>query len=528
MSEKDPQDHRLDHIVALMFENRSFDNLLGYLYTPSERPNFEGVLRTSFSNPVPRDVPGQELGPVQVHPAKGYSSPFPDPGEEFPHVNTQLYSVIDPPSNRFADVDDMRTPFNAPTDASSDTASMQGFVADFVNAYKWQMGRLPTRAQYEQIMACYRPEHVPVLSGLARGFTVFDHWFCEVPSQTYPNRSFFHAGTSSGFVVNGPPGKFGTHNTAPTIFERLDAAGKSWKVYFDPLQFVPATGLIHASRLAQYFSTHFTGMTDFYSDAKEGVLPNYAFIEPNMFHPHTDMHPHSGARLAEDLGIPPPDTLAGGEHLLAQVYAAIRTSSASNGSNWSNTALLVTFDEHGGCFDHVSPPSAAPPDGAPTPGEQGFRFNRSGVRIPTILVSAWTDPSSIVSTEFRSTSLIATLRDWWQLGEPLTHRDSSAASFLPVLRRSTPVLPENWPDVTPRRVGPVGKVVDWIETLAEDAEVRFDRLEHELLGETLQWEFAQGMGPAPPDVSGISHGEAHEHFRRAGGSLFPQVVLPKR
>jgi phospholipase C len=108
-----------------------------------------------------------------------------------------------------------------------------------------EIGRRPSYGEYAQIMTGYTPEQMPVVSALARGFAVFDHWFCEVPSQTFANRSFFHAGTSSGFVVNtAPPDCFPVHNTAETIFERIEAKGLSWRVYCDPPSHISLTGLI--------------------------------------------------------------------------------------------------------------------------------------------------------------------------------------------------------------------------------------------------------------------------------------------
>jgi phospholipase C len=81
---------------------------------------------------------------------------------------------------------------------------MDGFVADYISAFWAETGRQPSPEQYAQIMAGYTPEQLPVLSTLARGFATFDHWFAEVPSQTFTNRSFFHAASASGFVVNAP------------------------------------------------------------------------------------------------------------------------------------------------------------------------------------------------------------------------------------------------------------------------------------------------------------------------------------
>ena len=110
---------------------------------------------------------------------------------------------------------------------------MDGFVADYISTFTGEVGRQPTYDEYAQIMTGYTPQQVPVLSGIARQFGVFDHWFCEVPSQTFMNRSFWTAATSSGLVVNSPVKKWFEKNDAETIFERLEQHGKTWKVYVD-------------------------------------------------------------------------------------------------------------------------------------------------------------------------------------------------------------------------------------------------------------------------------------------------------
>jgi phospholipase C len=525
MSAADPADHRLDHLVVLMFENHSFDSLLGYLYSPAERPQFEGVQRGSLTNPVPPDIADMPPAPVPVHRATSMATPYPDPGEEYPHINTQLFGTVDPASNRFAAVADMTPPFNAPGAAPLPTPGMQGFVTDYVNAFRVQMGHFPKPAEYAQIMGCYTPEQLPVLSGLARGFGCFDHWFCEVPSQTYCNRSFFHAATSSGFVNNGhPPGKFAAKNDAPTIFNRLSDAGRSWRVYYDPAQFLPATGLIHARVLDRYFTTNFRTTQDFYHDAETGQLPDYAFIEPNMFHPHTDMHPHSGARWAEAVGLRPPDTIIGGERLLERVYQSVRLGTSETGSNWRNTALFVTFDEHGGTFDHVPPPAALAPDSIP--GEEGFGFDRLGVRVPAILVSAWIDESVTISDLYHSTSVIRSLRDWWNLGPPLTHRDESAPTLLPLLARTQPRDPTTWPTPQSRIPGVGERLEEEILRATESFDLGMERLERDMLGDALAYEAVRSGQPVRADAESVSHKEAHEHFRRIATSMFPQVAVP--
>ena len=283
--------HAMDHLVVLMFENRSFDNLLGRLYEPGEVASFEGVAGKDLSNPIPAWAEhGSDRKAVSYGISADMNTPNPDPGEEYQHVNTQLFGIIDPESNRATSAENMAAPYNAP--APGQQPSMDGFVADYISAFTAEMGRQPTYDEYAQIMTGYTPEQMPVFSGLARGFATFDHWFCEVPSQTFTNRSFFHAATASGYVVNlSPPDSFPVHNTAETIFERLESKGLTWKVYCDPPAHVSFTALIHAARLKDRFATHFVTTDQFYEDAEKGDLPTYSFIEPNLIHGHNDMHP---------------------------------------------------------------------------------------------------------------------------------------------------------------------------------------------------------------------------------------------
>jgi phospholipase C len=138
--------------------------------------------------------------------------------------------------------------------------------------------------------------------------------------------------------------------------------------------------LIHASRLRRKFPTHFLSTDQFFEDAEKGNLPTYSFIEPQVLgFAHNDMHPLA-AELFEAAGLENcitdpgvleldlPSSLIAGEELLARIYDAIRSSCSSEGSNFSNTTLLVTFDEHGGTYDHVPPPAVAPPDPKSAPG----------------------------------------------------------------------------------------------------------------------------------------------------------------
>jgi phospholipase C len=301
-------------------------------------------------------------------------------------------------------------------------------------------------------MTGYTPEQLPVLNGLARDFGVFDHWFCEVPSQTFMNRSFWTAATSSGFVVNSPMGKWLAKNDAETIFDRLEAHGRTWKVYIMEPMPVSFTGVIHYPRLKDRLATHFVPFAEFEKDAAEGTLPDFSLIEPNMLGGHGDYHPAFGRSFSDavDLAMDNPSSMLAGEAFLERVFTAYRSATSENGPNVWNTPLLIGWDEPGGTYDHVPPGPVPPPDA--TPGEFGFSFDRSGYRVPAIMVSPWVEPGSVYNEEYRHTSLIATLRKRWGLGEAFSHRDASARTFEHVLSLDTPRDPDTWASVTARPV----------------------------------------------------------------------------
>jgi phospholipase C len=194
--------------------------VLGHLYGPGDGKTFEGVLGKELSNPIPEWAEhGADRKVVPYGISADMDSPNPDSGEEWYHTNTQLFGTIDD-HNRFKIGEAVTEPWNAPPPGA--TPVMDGFVADYISTFTGEIGRQPTYAEYAQIMTGYTPYQLPVLSGIAREFGVFDHWFSEVPSQTFMNRSFWTAATSSGLVVNSPVRKWFTKNDAETIFDRLE------------------------------------------------------------------------------------------------------------------------------------------------------------------------------------------------------------------------------------------------------------------------------------------------------------------
>jgi phospholipase C len=464
-----PEGPGFDHLVVVMFENRSFDNLLGYLYSDSAVPvprgqHFEGVVGKQLSNST---SDGDE---VPVHPYSGPTdevmrSPDPDPGEEYPFVNTQLFGLIDPASNNSHAIPQLHPPFNAPEAGA--TPDMSGFLADYIDKFRGEHGRDPLPEEYRRIMGSFTPEMLPVFSTLAREFAVYDHWHCAVPTQTFPNRSFFHASTSHGFVTNAFNPGIGKWldpkaNTGTTIFNRLEEAQIAWRVYYDERQLVSLTGMLHAPHLEKFWKTNFRTMKTFYEDAANGTLPAYSFIEPRLTFDHNDMHPPVGPMTRTDVdgtvieggGI---SDVRAGEALLHKLYSAIRASATSTGSNALNTTLMVTFDEHGGTYDHVPPPAATAPP-LPEHTEMDFGFDRLGVRVPTLVISAYT-PSTVINEVMHHGSLVSTLTTRFKL-KHLTARDQGAPTIDNAHTLKHPRSPASWPSTFPLYTPPNPESVD--------------------------------------------------------------------
>jgi phospholipase C len=217
---------------------------------------------------------------------------------------------------------------------------------------------------------------------------------------------------------------------------------------------VSFTGMIHFSRLKERFATHFVRFEEFEKDAAAGTLPDFSLIEPNMINGHGDYHPAVGHAMGPsvDLAVDPPSSILTGEAFLERVFNAYRSATSESGTNVWNTALLIGWDEPGGTYDHVAPGPVPPPDAAAPEGEFGFKFDRSGYRVPAIIVSPWVEPGSVYNEEYRHTSLIATLCKRWDLGEPLTQRDAVARTFDHVFVREEARDPNEWATVEARPV----------------------------------------------------------------------------
>jgi phospholipase C len=193
----------------------------------------------------------------------------------------------------------------------------------------------------------------------------------------------------------------------------------------------------------------------FEADAASGNLPDFSYIEPCLVLGHGDYHPAVSRALGHGIvlpGVDPPSSVLGGEAFLARIYNAYKGMQSSAGANVWNTTLLIGWDEPGGTYDHVPPGPVPPPDPAAPEGQLGFAFDRSGYRVPAILISPWVAEGEVFNAEHRHTSLIATLREQWGLGEPLTARDAAARTFTYALALDIPRDPGTWPVADPRPV----------------------------------------------------------------------------
>lgn len=432
---------RIKHVVVIMIENRGFDSLLGYLYSPGDEPKqnipalkpgkqkFNGlnfVDTNTLSNALVRDgITILNQPPVPI--VRASNSPGWDPGEQYHHVNVQLFGQENP------------SPGQQP--------NMKGFIQDYSTQCKGDLEAI------KQIMHMYTPVDLPVLNRLAKAYAVSDMWFASVPTHTNANRAFSLCGTSMGLVDNGflspslvqaklADDRFKT-DTIWNVLERNNFHDWAifWNDTYPPLiSCVPYTRRIfpHIEQIPSVDS-HFYKMDRFFAMAEAGTLPAFSYIEPSW-----------GGKILGLLSVMgneyhPPSDVTPGEELLKRIYLSLTKNKAA----WEKTLLVITCDEHGGTYDHVPPPwGAQPPWGSGKPGfkrQYHFNFDRFGVRVPTILVSPYIEERTVfrstTAVPYDHTSVIATILDWqgidrstWGLGERVAH----APTFDNVLTRAEP------------------------------------------------------------------------------------------
>ena len=394
---------KVKHVVYYMLENRSFDHVLGWLHAHDEKGlNFIGSDR-----------------------------PFDGAGVKHYNVDTNGKKVHQSLYHHGTLSDDIDLDFFT-TDPYHDNADVleQLFFGDpdgYRNGSKPNMGGFVVNNESAEVMVTYGPDQLPVINGLAREFAVSDEWFCSTPSATDPNRAFGLTGSSLLQLNNFQNGStyeyWPMSSHRPSIFKVLWNNGiEDWRIYnsIEWMTFVHTYHLFlqgHIPKVDADTAQFIAPFTQFLADAKAGNLPAFSFLEPVWIPTPGQASATSSYHPGEDL-IP-------GEQQLNDVFDAI-----SSGPGWEETMLVVTFDEHGGIYDHAAPPRAVNP--WPNDEIDGFRFDILGPRVPAIIVS----PHIQRKTVFRSsgpvaydlTSVLATVLEWfgipkarWGLGERVRH-----------------------------------------------------------------------------------------------------------
>jgi phospholipase C len=467
-------ERRIDHVVVLMLENRSFDHLFGF------RPGVNGLTGDEFN----LSDPGQPESPTNPAFRVGNAAPFAVPVGKGPLHSLEQTSL--------QLCDDKKGP------SAAAPVRNNGFVKSYRAGLSSDHVAHPTPEQVRVVMESFAPGKLPAINALADAFCLCDHWFAEVPGPTHPNRLYMHAATSAGFAHN----VFSNPFDFRTIFNSLQDAGFTWATYdFDDNE------LRHFTRINQEVDNFKKFEDSFAADVQAGNLPNYTLIVPRMFNatgqPANSQHAPEDARH--------------GDNLIADVYDVLR----SNPSVWLKSALIVTYDEHGGFYDHLAPPSdnVPNPDGknSPQPGDANFAptfaFDRLGLRVPAIIASPWVK-KGVDSTRYQHTSVLATLKELFALPSFLTQRDESSRSFASLFA-ALPSVRTNTPATLPRSVVPLPAVAE-----DDPANRSLDDTQMNMLVGALH--MTQGSHPKGVSLANLptTQGEASEYIRRCYEQYF--------
>jgi len=357
----------LDTIVVLMQENRSFDHYVGRLHAEG-KPKSEGEPKTAAN-----------LDPTGGPAIRAFHQ------------------------NRYCEVADLDHSWNG-THREWNGGAMDGFTA--ANQF------LPDDPSGRRTMGYYDQHDLPFYYGLYRKFATADRFFCAALTQTFPNRFYLLAATSFGHIRNDlPPTPTDFVPPGGTIFERLDAAGVTWKVYASQFAFA-----IEFAYVRNQHASQVVPVAQFESDAQAGTLPQVAWIDPIFL----------GTEVAEN-DEHPPANIQIGQQFVAKMIATLFAS-----PQWPRSALFLTYDEHGGFFDHVPPPPACRPDDiAPIleSGDEPGEFDRYGIRVPMALVSPFARRHFVSHTAYDHTSVLRFIETRFDL-PALTARDANADPML--------------------------------------------------------------------------------------------------
>lgn len=407
----------IKNFLAIMIENRSFDHRLGWLKQLGM--NIDGLT-------------GEETNPIDPNDlSKGYckvtndGDPYgtPDAGHSYPSTCQEQFG---------------KEPFQP------GVPPMNGFI--LASDPSWGC----------DVMRTIPVDDIPVSRALLENFAVVDHWFPGFPGPTEVNRMFYHSATSNGFCANPNDATYVEGYDWESTLHRMTQNNVTWKVYM--YEDVSTTLFFKDQRRPEALE-NYHNISRFFKDVAEGNLAQYSIIEPRYTptpeHPANDEHPSDHSIYA-------------GESMFKEIYEALRA-----GPQWNTSALLITYDEHGGLYDHVPSPNGDVP--SPTPnltctfeGDPNFKYDRLGIRVPAFVISPWVPKGSVISapkgpyanSQFEHSSVSATLHDLFDTDGFLTARDAWAGSLGPFFSLSAPRTdcPETLP--TPPRTARIQQKLD--------------------------------------------------------------------
>lgn len=362
----------IDTLVVVMQEDRTFDNYFGtYSQVNPEANGWPDGFR------LPRDPDNPDAGYVE------------------PYKLTSTRTISLPHSEKA-----MRAAFN------------EGAMDSFISAAE-QFGA----EDGGLALGYYDSEDIPFYWQLADEFVLTDNWFSSVLGPSFPNHLYLFAGTRyATSAVDPDTGEPLRYDSAPaegmdllTIFDRLEAAGVSWKVYIQGYQpdvtyrnaearaglhpqasqliWVPLVGIPRFIDDPD-LNSKMVPLRDYFEDARNGELPAVSFITPSGLSEH------------------PPGDLTLGHYFATDILEALML-----GDQWESSAYVLTWDEWGGWADHVAPPQVD---------ADGY-----GMRVPGLIVSPYAKRGFVDSTLYDHTSVLATIEDWWNLA-PIASRDANA------------------------------------------------------------------------------------------------------
>jgi phospholipase C len=422
----------INHIVFLAQENRSFDSYFGALreyWAQNGLPDqaFDGLPQFNIPAGAPPTNPGCD--PTSVPPADCHAGPNNPPVASF-HLLTQCIENPSPSWN------ESHVDWNL-SDPVAPTAALDGFVQTGANNARHQ-NPMYNDVNGIRVMGYYDGAELNYYYFMASNFATSDRWFSPVMSRTDPNRMYLLAATSQGHAY-----PLNTTNspklTATTIFQELQQAGISWKIYVDPTgtgcsssdsaclaKFTSLRNFAYESTVLSQFAKNIAPVSEYLSDAKKGTLPNVALIEPG-FAAGTDEHPTVNDQF--------PTRIQLGAQYVSTLINAMMGTPSSPSPSWKDSVFILTYDEGGGLYDHVSPQPTVNPEGiAPSDLLAGdictqstgpnCDFTMTGYRVPLIVISPFAKKNYVSHTTADYTAILKLIEARFNL-KPLTKRDAA-------------------------------------------------------------------------------------------------------